>query len=94
MKVVFTAPALADLDEILAYTSEHYPQLVEPVEQRIRTVLEHVRAWPESTRRLEDHSDIRLVPLVRYPYRIFYRIDGDRILVLHIHHTSRRTWTP
>ena len=28
MKVVFTTPALADLDEIVAYTTENYPQLV------------------------------------------------------------------
>jgi hypothetical protein len=28
MKVVFTAAALADLDEILGYTGEHYPPVV------------------------------------------------------------------
>ena len=31
MKVVWTESALADLDEILAYTAEHYPTLIGPL---------------------------------------------------------------
>ncbi len=34
----------------------------------------------------------RVVPLIRYPYNIFYRASGDRIDILHIRHTSRRPW--
>jgi hypothetical protein len=26
---------------------------------------------------------------VRYPFRIFYRVAGDRIEILHIHHAAR-----
>jgi plasmid stabilization system protein ParE len=54
MKIVFTSAALADLDEILAYTSANYPTLVIPVERRIRVVIERMRLWPESARRVEE----------------------------------------
>jgi hypothetical protein len=30
-----------------------------------------------------------MVPLVRYPFRIFYRIASDRVEILHIHHAAR-----
>ena len=41
MKVVWTAAALADLDDILTYTTENYPSLVGPVEKRIRSIIAH-----------------------------------------------------
>jgi plasmid stabilization system protein ParE len=92
MKAVFTAPASADLDEILEYTGQHYPQLVGPIERRIRAVVAHIRRWPESARKIDENPDIRFVPLMRYPYKIFYRIADDRIEILHIHHSSRQSW--
>jgi toxin ParE1/3/4 len=92
MKVVFTAPALADLDEILAYTTENYPQLITALETRIRTTIARIREWPQSARIFEERPGVRVVPLARYPYRIFYRIDEDRIEILHIHHSSRDLW--
>jgi toxin ParE1/3/4 len=89
MKVVFTETALADLDDILEYTAENYPSLVSAVESRIRAVIERISIWPLSARQLLERPDVRVVPLIRYPYRIFYRISGDRAEILHIHHASR-----
>jgi hypothetical protein len=42
--------------------------------------------------RLEQRPDVRMMPLVRYPYKIFYRILGDTIRILHIRHAARRPW--
>ncbi|MBN9021697.1 MAG: hypothetical protein J0H08_06320 [Rhizobiales bacterium] len=30
--------------------------------------------------------------LGRYPYRIFYRVLGDTVQVLHVHHAAREPW--
>ena len=87
--VRWTAAALADLDQILAYTEANYPALKPSVEIRIRAVIERVARLPRSARRVGQHSDIRVVPVLRYPFRIFYRVIGDGIEILHIHHTSR-----
>jgi plasmid stabilization system protein ParE len=89
MKLVWTAAALADLDDILAYTAENYPALLAPVELRIRAVVERIGRHPESARRLEQRSEVRVVPVLRYPFRIFYRVAAVEIEILHIHHTSR-----
>lgn len=90
MKVVFTAAALADLDEILGYTSEHYPAQAGAAEQRIRAVIARVGELPESGRRVEARPGVRMVPLIRYPFLIFYRIVDERVELLHIHHAARR----
>ena len=31
-----------------------------------------------------------VVPFIRYPYKMFYRITSESIEVLHIHHAARR----
>jgi toxin ParE1/3/4 len=89
MKVAFTSAALADLDDILAYTAANYSALLEPVEFRIRAVTERIGRWPESARRVEERPGVRVLPVLRYPFKIFYRILEDRVEILHIHHTAR-----
>ena len=89
MKVVFTDDALRDLDEILQYISSHYPLVYRPFEKRLRTIITRIAAWPESAQEVEQRPDIRSVPFIRYPYRVFYRVWPDRVEVLHIHHSAR-----
>jgi plasmid stabilization system protein ParE len=89
MKVIWTSAALADLDNILAYTSENYPRVVNAVELRIRAVVVRIGRWPTSARLVEGRRDVRVVPLVRYPYRVFYQVRGGAIEILHIHHAAQ-----
>jgi len=93
MKVVFNRSALRDLDEILGYLGKNQPHLVEPVERRIRAVLDVLSQWPESASTVEQRPAVRVASLIHYPYRIFYCIRADVIDVVHIRHTSRRPWT-
>lgn len=90
MKVVFTEAALADLDQVLAFTRANYPASVISVERRIRTVIERIFRWPESSRQVEERPGVRVVPVIRYPFRIFYRISADKVEILHIHHAARQ----
>jgi plasmid stabilization system protein ParE len=53
MRVVFTPAALADLDDLLSYTSANYPDVVPALERRIRAVLERIEQWPESAREVQ-----------------------------------------
>jgi plasmid stabilization system protein ParE len=89
MRVVFTQTALADLDDLLSYTSANYPDVMPGLERRIRAVLERIEQWPESARKVSAREGVRVVPLVRYPYRIFYRVVADSVVILHIHHAAR-----
>jgi len=92
VRVVYTDPALADLEEITAWLKEHYPGLGRAVERRLGIVVDHIARWPESMRRSKRRPDVRVAPLGRYPYKIFYRVSNDIIEILHIHHTAREPW--
>ncbi len=91
MKLIFTSPALAELDEIFAYTEEHHPASLKALWKRIDTVSSQIMAFPHSGRPVDNAPGVRMMPLIRFPFRIFYRIAGGRIEVLHIRHTSRQS---
>jgi plasmid stabilization system protein ParE len=92
MKVVYTVAALADLDEIADWLGLHYPSIASDVERTVRAAVVRVAHWPESARRSDKRPAVRVVPVVRYPYRIFYRVTADAVEILHIHHAARRPW--
>ena len=92
MKVVYTEPALQDLDEITAWLHANYPGVGRALEHRLSIVVAHIARWPESMRRSTRQPDIRVAPLGRYPYKIFYRVRDDAIEILHIHHAAREPW--
>ena len=89
MKVVFADPALEDLEAIRDYITVHCPHISLSVERRFRFVFARISTWPESAQRVVERPDVRMAPLVRYPYKIFYRVKSDVVEVLHIHHSSR-----
>lgn len=92
MKVIYTAAAQSDLREIGEWLAAHYPGLAPRVERRIRDVVAHIARWPESAPRATGREGVRVVPLGRYPYKVFYRLTADTVEILHIHHASRQPW--
>ena len=48
MKVVYTAGARSDLDEIGEWLSDHYPTIAPAVERRIHNVIARIAQWPQS----------------------------------------------
>jgi plasmid stabilization system protein ParE len=92
MKVVYTAAALNDLDQIAGWLTAHYPAIAPAVERRIRAAVARLGRWPESARRSAKRQDVRVVPVGGYPYRIFYLITDHAVEILYIHHASRQPW--
>ena len=89
MKVVYTTEALADLDRILNYIANHYPAISEAFQYRFHAVVARVARWPESAQEVAERPGVRVVPLIRYPYKIFYQISGETIEILYVHHAAR-----
>jgi toxin ParE1/3/4 len=93
MKIEYSKRALADLRNASAYSRAAFGDIVAvALEVRIREAIEQIRHAPERAPCLEQRRDVRMMPLVYYPYKIFYRILGDAIRILHIRHASRRPW--
>jgi hypothetical protein len=47
---------------------------------------------PEGAQRLPQRPNVRVVPLGRYPFKIFYMVVDETITILHIRHAARRPW--
>ena len=90
MKVIYTDEALRDLDEILESIELNYPAIPAAFEARLRGIELRIGRWPKSAAEVEQRPGIHVVPFIRYPYKLFYRIAVDVIEVLHIHHAARR----
>jgi toxin ParE1/3/4 len=40
-----------------------------------------------------DEPGVRIMPLVRYPYLVFYAVNDDEAVILHVRHGARlRPW--
>jgi plasmid stabilization system protein ParE len=93
MKIEFSNRAVADLRKVLADSHRTFgARVAEALDARIGEVVTHAAENPEAAPQVTRRSGVRVIPLVRYPYRIFYRLLEDRIRVLHIRHTSRHPW--
>jgi addiction module RelE/StbE family toxin len=83
-EVIWTEPALSDLDAIADYIALDKP---EAARQLVRQVFQHVGRLsdhPKSGSRPPELKGWRYRQIVEPPCRVFYRIDGDRVYILHI----------
>jgi plasmid stabilization system protein ParE len=92
MKVRYTPEAFSDRERILEYLRERSPGGARNVAASIREALAQLGDQPLSGYRT-DNPEVRVMFVVRYPYKIFYRVRETVVEILHIRHTSRRAWT-
>jgi plasmid stabilization system protein ParE len=93
MKAVYTRGALSDLDGILVGLKSVNPLAAAAVESSVRATVARVERWPRSARAVTQwKGSVRTIPLIRYPYMIFYQIKDDVIEILHIRHAARAPW--
>jgi toxin ParE1/3/4 len=89
MRVIYTEEALENLDGILAYISSNYPTVYQAFQNRLQSVVARIGDWPDSAQEVAERPGVRVVPMIRYPYKVFYRNTGQAIEILYIHHTAR-----
>jgi toxin ParE1/3/4 len=93
MKVEYSRRALEDIRKITADCCRAFGgQVASALLGRIENAVARICENPESGPRVEQRRDVRVLSLVRYPYRIFYRVGAGTVTILHIRHTSRRAW--
>jgi toxin ParE1/3/4 len=93
MRVEYSKRAIADLREIAAYYARSgSPAVAERIAARIQEVVAQISGSPLSGRSVVQRPGVRVVLLVNYRYKIFYRVAGETIRIIHIRHTSRRPY--
>ena len=90
MKVRYSNLALAELDAILAGLVAKNPPAARRLHDRIRQVSERISRSPEGFQEVAERPGVRRVPLVRYPYLLFYKVLADEVVALRVVHGARK----
>lgn len=90
-EIVWTEPALADLEAIADYIAIESRHAASALVQRIVAHVEQLATHPDSgSRPREIARSTRYRQIVEPPCRIFYRVDGERVLILHVMRSERK----
>lgn len=85
MRLRYTSPALADLDEVLEGIVAHSPLGARRVQARIQTILDLLLLHPFIGTRTNDPA-IRRMTTTPYPYLVFYEVTDTEIIIHAIRH--------
>jgi toxin ParE1/3/4 len=91
MRVRYTLRAFADREQIFEYLNARHPQAARAILDLIKRRINELSDHPFKGRRT-DRPGIYTLWIAPHKYRVFYRIDGDDVVIIHIRHTSRRPW--
>ncbi|MBL8895150.1 MAG: type II toxin-antitoxin system RelE/ParE family toxin [Rhizobiales bacterium] len=89
MRVRFSRPALAELEAILINIENNNPPAARQFARRLDGVVNRIAQFPTSAREIAGRPGVRRLPLVRYPYVLYYRIFAGEVIILRIIHGAR-----
>ncbi|HVT03461.1 MAG TPA: type II toxin-antitoxin system RelE/ParE family toxin [Thermoanaerobaculia bacterium] len=84
VEVVWTEPALSDLDAIADYIALDNPEAARKLVQKIFTHVERLAQHPKSGSKPPELVGWRYRQIVERPCRLFYRLDGKRVFILYV----------
>ena len=88
MRVRYTATALQELEEIIAYIARDNPVAAGAVASEIERAIGMISRHPLMAPKVHE-SGLRAKLITRYPYRIFYTVADDELIVRNIRSTYR-----
>jgi plasmid stabilization system protein ParE len=88
-EIVWSEPALSDLDAIADYIALENPVAASALVKRIFGHVEQLAAHPESGSRPQELGRSRYRQIVESPCRLFYRYDGHKVFILYVMRSER-----
>jgi toxin ParE1/3/4 len=88
-EIVWSDPALSDLDAVADYIALENPIAASEFVKRIIKHVGQLADHPESGSRPQELKRTRYRQIVEPPCRIFYRFDGHKVFILHVMRSER-----
>ncbi len=88
-QIIWTEPALTDLNDIAEYISLDKISAAKRLVQKVFSSIERLKDFPESGRVPPELEDSRYREIIVGPCRIFYRFDGKKIYILYVMRSER-----
>jgi plasmid stabilization system protein ParE len=89
VRVRYTPRAATDLEAILDDIASKSPKGARRAQARIQSMIELLARHPRAGR-LTNKAALRRIVAYPFPYLIFYRMDGDDIVIHGVRHGARR----
>jgi len=90
VQIVWTEPALRDLDDIAEYIALDKDSAAKKLVSRVFSRVENLQNFPESGRKPPElPKNSRYFEVIVGPCRIFYRIDDLKIFILYVMRSER-----
>ena len=89
-RVIWTEPALFDLNEIAEYIALDKMSAARRLVQRVFTCAERLEQFPESGRMPPELEHPKYREIIVGPCRVFYRVDQDKVYILHVMRGERQ----
>lgn len=88
-EIVWTDPALSDLEAIADYIALEDPKAASELVKRVVDHVEQLADHPESGSRPPELKRSRYRQIVEPPCRVFYRFDGHKVFILYVMRSER-----
>jgi len=88
-QVIWTEPALQDLNEIAEYIALVKVSAAKKLIQQIFSRTERLEKFPKSGRKVPELQDLRYLEIIVNHCRIFYRAEKDKIYILYVMRSER-----
>ncbi len=89
-QVIWTEPALSDLNAIAEYIALDKPSAAINLVQKVFSSTDQLEQFPELGRKLPEFKKSRYLEVIVNPCRIFYRIEGDKVYMLYVMRSERK----
>lgn len=89
-QVIWTEPALSDLNEIAEYIALDKMSAARRLVQRVFTCVERLEQFPESGRMPPELERSKYREIIVDPCRIFYRTDQNKVYILYVMRGERQ----
>ncbi len=89
-QVIWTEPALQDLNEIAEYIALDKLSAAKKLVQNVFSSTDRLEKFPKTGRKVPELQDSRYLELIVNPCRIFYRIEKDKIYILYVMRSERK----
>lgn len=84
VQVIWTEPALNDLDAIADYIAIENSTAAATFVRRVFGHMDQLEAHPESGPRIPELKRSRYRQIVEPPCRVIYRFDGEKVFILYV----------
>jgi len=88
-EVIWTEPALSDLDAIADYIALEIPDAARALVQRVFHHVDQLIEHPRSGSKPPELRGWRYRQIVELPCRVFYREDSNRVFILYVMRAER-----